>query len=68
MKLSKTQWGLVALGIIAVVALGSVGALPSYSFVSVRGSDGNLTVQKAGFGDTGIRVKTGSADIRVNSP
>lgn len=65
MKLKTKHWLMLAA---VVVVLGAVGALPSFNFVSVRGPDGDITVQKAGFGNTGIRVKTDNADIRVNSP
>lgn len=61
MKLKKIHWLILA---VVVVALAAVGALPSYSFVSVTGPDGNIRVQNAGFG--GIQVKTEEADIRVN--
>jgi hypothetical protein len=64
MNLSKKQWALVVL---ALVVLGAVGALPSFSYVSVRGPDGDVTVQKAGFGNNGIHVQTDTADIKVNS-
>lgn len=63
MKLSKKQWALV---IITLIVLGAVGALPSFSYVSVRGPDGDIQVQKAGFGNNGIHVQTDNADIRVN--
>jgi hypothetical protein len=63
MKLKKTHWLLIA-G--AVVALAALGGLPSFSYVSVRGPDGDLTVQHAGTG--GVHVKTDNADIRVNQP
>ena len=64
-RLTKTHWVLIA---IALIALGAVGALPSFNFVSVRGPDGDITVQKAGFGNGGIHVQTENADIRVNHP
>ena len=64
-RLTKTHWALI---VIALIALGAVGALPSFNFVSVRGPDGDITVQKAGFGSNGIHVKTDNADIRVNHP
>jgi flagellar basal body-associated protein FliL len=65
MKLKRIHWVLIAA---AVIALAAVGAFPSYSFVSVTGPDGNLVVQKAGFGNNGIHVQTDTADIRVNHP
>jgi len=61
MKLRKIHWLIAA---IVVVGLAALGALPSYSFVSVTGPDGNIRVKNAGFG--GIQVKTEEADIRVN--
>jgi hypothetical protein len=61
MKLKKHHWLILA---VVVVALAAVGVLPSYTFVSVQGPDGNIRVQNAGFG--GIHVKTDNADIRVN--
>lgn len=61
MKLSKRWWALVVL---ALIALGAVGALPSFSYVSVRGPDCDVTVQHAGPG--GIHVQTDNADIKVN--
>lgn len=63
MKLKKGHWMILAL---AVVGLGVSGLLPSFSYVSVRGPDGDLTVQHAGPG--GVHVKTDNADIRVNQP
>jgi flagellar basal body-associated protein FliL len=63
MKLKRIHWVLI---VVAVIALAAVGAFPSYSFVSVTGPDGNLTVQQAGFG--GVHVQTDNADIRVNHP
>ena len=63
MKLKKIHWLAIA---VVVVALATVGALPSFSYVSVTGPDGHIRVQNAGYG--GIQVKTDNADIRVNSP
>lgn len=62
MRLTTKQWALVAL---AAIVLGAVGALPSFSYVSVQGPDGNLTVRHAGPG--GVHVQTDTADIRVNA-
>lgn len=63
MKLKKIHWLILA---VVVVGLCAVGALPSFSYVSVQGPDGHIRVQNAGYG--GIQVKTDNADIRVNSP
>jgi len=63
MKLKKKHW---LLAIPVLLVLGAVGALPSFSYVHVSGPDGDIVVQKSGFGNNGIRVKTADADIRVN--